>query len=89
MYGTLRGALAARRVDYDPDRYRATVEGVIVGEGKTIRITRIRVHYHLTIPASQRAEAERALAVHPGGCPAHESVKNAIPVEWDAEIEEY
>jgi hypothetical protein len=30
--------------------------------------------------------SERALAVHPQGCPAHESVKGAIAVSWDATV---
>ena len=88
MYGTLRGALAAREARPDPDTFKATVEGRIEGEGSTIRITEIAIHYDLTVPAGKRAEAERALAVHPSGCPAHESVKDAINVTWTADIKE-
>ena len=88
MYGTLAGALAARHVKFDRTRYTATVEGVIEGEDKTIHITQIIMHYRLAIPKDQRPETERALQVHAQGCPAHESVKNAIDVQWDADIEE-
>ena len=88
MYGTLRGALAAREIKLDLDKYKATVEGRIQGEGRAIRITEIVVHYDLTIPADTREETERALQVHPQGCPAHESVKDAIKVTWTADIKE-
>ena len=86
MYGTLRGALAGRKIAFDRDTFTATVEGRIVGVGKTIRIKSINVHYELTIPPDAREATERALAVHPEGCPAHQSVQGAIEVTWDATV---
>jgi uncharacterized OsmC-like protein len=86
MYGTLRGALAGRKVPFDRESFRATVQGRIAGAGKTIRIRAIHVHYELAVPAESREATERALAVHPRGCPAHESVKGAIEVTWDATV---
>jgi len=86
MYGTLRGALAGRKIAFDRDSFKASVEGRITGVGKTIRITAIHVHYDVTVPAESREAAERALAVHPEGCPAHQSVKDAIAVTWDATL---
>jgi len=86
MYGTLRGALAGRKITFDRDSFKASVEGRITGVGKTIRITAIHVHYDVTVPAESREPAERALAVHPEGCPAHQSVKDAIAVTWDATL---
>ena len=86
MYGTLAGALAGRKVPFDRSRYTATADGRITGSGKTIRITSITMHYDLTVPPESREAAERALAVHPAGCPAHESVKGAIAVDWDATL---
>ena len=84
MYGTLRGALAGRKIAFDRDRYTATVEGRITGIGKTIRISSIHVHYDVAVPAEAAEAAERALAVHVQGCPAHQSVKDAIRITWDA-----
>ena len=84
MYGTLAGALSGRKIGYDRQTYSATVDGRIVGVGKTIRIESIVVHYDLTIPPEDRKATERALRVHPEGCPAHQSVKGAIDVTWDA-----
>ena len=86
MYGTLRGALAGRKIAFDRDSFRADVEGRIAGVGKTIRITSIHVHYELAVPADSREAAERALAFHPEGCPAHQSVKDAIAVTWAATL---
>ena len=86
MYGTLAGALSGRKIPYDRKLYTATVNGRIVSIGKTIRIQSITIHYDLTIPAESRTAAERALQVHPEGCPAHQSVKDAIKVIWDATL---
>jgi uncharacterized OsmC-like protein len=86
MYGTLRGALAGRKIAFDRDSFKAAVEGRIVGIGKTIRIKSIHVHYDLAVPAESREATERALALHPQGCPAHQSVKGAIEITWAATI---
>ncbi len=86
MYGTLAGALSGRKVRFDRQTFTATVDGRIVGIGKTIRIESIAVHYDFTIPPENREATERALRVHPEGCPAHQSVKGAIDVTWDATL---
>jgi uncharacterized OsmC-like protein len=86
MYGTLRGALAGRKIEFDRDAYRATAEGRIGGIGRTIRIKSIHVHYDIALPAAAREAATRALAAHPEGCPAHQSVKDAIAITWDATL---
>jgi uncharacterized OsmC-like protein len=86
MYGTLRGALAGRKIAVERDSYRATVEGRISGIGNTIRIKSIHVHYDLAVPPDARGATERALALHPLGCPAHQSVKDAIEITWDATV---
>ena len=86
MYGTLAGALSGRKIRYDRQTYTATVDGRIAGAGNTIRIHSIAVHYNITIPAETREAAIRAIRVHPQGCPAHESVKDAITVTWDATV---
>ncbi|SRR5712691_1574244 len=86
MYGTLAGALSGRKIPFDRQAYTATVDGRIVGVGKTIRIASIAVHYDLAVPAESREATERALRSHPSGCPAHQSVKDAITVTWDATL---
>jgi hypothetical protein len=86
MYGTLAGALSGRKIPYDRNSFVATVDGRIVGVGRTIKIQSIVVHYDLTVPPEHREAAERALRVHPDGCPAHQSVEGAIDVTWDATL---
>src|SRR5262245_42885142 len=86
MYGTLRGALAGRKVAFDRDTFTATVEGRISGIGKTIRIKAIHVHYEVAVPPDAREATERALHLHPQGCPAHQRVKDAIAITWDAAV---
>jgi uncharacterized OsmC-like protein len=86
MFGTLRGALAGRKIAFDRDGFTAAVEGRIVGHGKTIKIRSINVHYELAVPADALEATERALAAHPQGCPAHQSVQGAIEVTWDARV---
>jgi organic hydroperoxide reductase OsmC/OhrA len=86
MYGTLRGALAGRKIAFDREAYTATVEGRIVGAGKTIRIKSIHLKYEIAVPVESREAAERALALHPQGCPAYQSVQGAIDVTWEARV---
>ena len=86
MYGTLRGALAGRKIAFDRESSIATVEGRITGIGKTIRIKSIHMKYELAVPAESREATERALTLHPEGCPAHQSVQGAIEVTWEAQV---
>src|SRR5881409_2557123 len=86
MYGTLRGALAGRKIAFDRESFTATVDGRISGIGKTIRIKSIHVHYDLRVPREAREATERALQAHPEGCPAHQSVKDAIAITWAATL---
>jgi uncharacterized OsmC-like protein len=86
MYGTLRGALAGRKIAFDRESYIATVEGRITGIGKTIRIRSIHMKYELAVPAESREATARALTLHPEGCPAHQSVQGAIEVTWEARV---
>lgn len=86
MYGTLRGALAGRKIAFDRESYIATVEGRIIGIGKTIRIKSIHMKYELAVPAESHEATERALTLHLEGCPAHQSVQGAIEVTWEARV---
>jgi uncharacterized OsmC-like protein len=54
------------------------VEGDIEKVERTIRITEIRVTYHLPLHREEEETANRVLEVHPAGCPAHQSVKESI-----------
>ncbi len=90
MYGTLYGALEARKIAPLRDSFKAEVEGRIEAPNprEVLRITEITVHYHFPVPAGKKAEAERALAVHASACEAYQSVKDAIRISWKADIGE-
>ena len=47
------------------------------------------MHYSVSVPRGDRERAERAVATHAERCPAHQSVKDAIAITHDAEIEEF
>lgn len=81
-------ALEARAVPAPPDAIAASVEGDVEATNKVLRITRIRVRYALTVPSGKRAAAERAVAAHPVGCPAWNTVRGCIDVDVQAEITE-
>ena len=87
MYGTLARALSARKVEFDLNTYTADVLGTIEGDNnQTIRITKIHALFHINgVREDQRAAADRAVQHHAGGCPAHESVKDAISITWEAD----
>ena len=64
------------------------MEGDIEDVEGVLKITRIRLRYHLKIPSGSRERAERAVAVYSEQCPAYQSVKGCIECTWQAEIEE-
>jgi uncharacterized OsmC-like protein len=66
----------------------AQVEGDIEDVDGVLRITRIRLHYHLKIPAGNRERVDRVLASYAEKCPAYQSVKGCIDCSWKAEIVE-
>jgi uncharacterized OsmC-like protein len=51
-------------------------------------LTRIEVHYRLTIPPGTREAVDRALARHLERCPTAASLKGAVEVSWTAEVVE-
>jgi len=53
-----------------------------------LKITKIRLRYHLIIPTGTREKADRALSVYAEKCPAYQSVRNCIDCSWETEIEE-
>ena len=77
-----------RQIPSEPDKVRATVEGDIEAVDRVLRITKLRVHYNIRIPAGKREAAERAVATHEQKCPAATSVRGCIPIEVTANIVE-
>lgn len=70
-----------------PDELIADIEGDIEKVEKTIRITAIRVTYHLPLNKEDEETANRVLEVHPAGCPAHQTVKDSIRFDIKADYQ--
>ena len=66
----------------------AQVEGDIEDVDGVLRITRIRLHYRLKVPAASREKVDRVLASYAEQCPTYQSVKGCMECSWEAEIEE-
>ncbi|MCH8844756.1 MAG: OsmC family protein [SAR324 cluster bacterium] len=71
----------------NPGELVTTVEGDIEKVDRTMKITEIRVHYKCPVPEDQKETVERVMEVHPVGCPAHQSIKDAIRVKIDAQFD--
>ncbi len=66
----------------------ADVEGDIEEVDGVLKITSIRLHYRLKIPAGSRDKVDRVLAAYAEKCPAYQSVKGCIECTWDVETTE-
>jgi hypothetical protein len=88
MMGTLAGALAGKKIATPEDRYWADVEGDIENVNGVLKITRIRVDYHLQIPKEKAAEANDAFSSYLVKCPAAQSVIGCIQIQDKMTLEE-
>jgi organic hydroperoxide reductase OsmC/OhrA len=88
MMGTLAGFLARKEIPTFSDRYRADVEGDIENVDNVLKITQIRVKYHLQVPKGKADDAREAVDSYLQFCPAAQSVIGCIQIKDKAEIEE-
>jgi organic hydroperoxide reductase OsmC/OhrA len=88
MMGTLAAVLAGKGIATPEERYWADVEGDIENVDNVLRITRIRVNYHLKAPAGKAGDARDALSTYLTKCPAAQSVMGCIDIKDEAEIQE-
>ncbi len=88
MMGTLAGVLARKGIPTPDDRYWADVEGDIENVNDILKITKIRVKYHLRVPRGKADETNEALATYLARCPAAQSVIGCIQISDEATIEE-
>lgn len=51
-------------------------------------LTSIHAEYRLRTPAGSRDVVERALSRHAARCPAAMSLRGAVEVTWEAEVDE-
>jgi hypothetical protein len=88
MMGTLAGVLAGKKIPTPEERYWADVEGDIENVNGVLKITRIRVVYHLKVPKERSGDAREALSSYLGRCPAAQSVIGCIQIQDDLVIHE-
>jgi len=88
MTGTLARVLAEKQVDVPQQNYWVEAEGDIENVNNVLKITNIRVKYHLKVPRGKVADAKQALATYIVRCPAAQSVTGCIGIHDEAEIEE-
>ncbi len=88
MMGTLAGVLARKGIKTPEERYWADVEGDIENVNSVLKITQIRVNYHLKVPKGKTNEAKEALSSYITLCPAAQSVIGCIQIQDEALIEE-
>ena len=70
------------------ENLKADVEGDIEDVNGVLKITTIRLRYHIKAPSEKREAIERLLEHYAEACPAYQSVKGCIDCSWTAEIEE-
>jgi len=52
-----------------------------------VRLASVHARYALPLAPEYEAAARRALARHEAACPASNSVRDALPVSWEAELQ--
>ena len=86
--GTLASVLAKSKIQTTESHYRAEVEGDIENVDGILKITQIRVKYHLKVSHEKAKEAREAFPQYLDLCPAAQTVKNCIKIQDDLLIEE-
>lgn len=85
--GTLATLMAGKKIPTPEHLYWADVEGDIENVNNVLKITTIRVNFHLKCPDEKVAEAKEAFANYINRCPAAQSVKDCIKLEDELILE--
>jgi organic hydroperoxide reductase OsmC/OhrA len=80
MMGTLAKFLADKQIPTPKEHFWTDVEGDIEDVNGVLKITRIRVTYHLKVPQEKEADAKQALSVYIEACPGAQSVLGCIEI---------
>ena len=83
MMGTLAAALARKGITTPEDLYWTEVEGDIENMKGVLKITQIRVSYHLTAGEEKEGDARDAFASYLASYPAAQSVIGCIDIKDD------
>ena len=87
MMGTLATVLAGKGIKTSEDQFWANVEGYIENVNNVLKITGIRVNYHLKAPQEKADDARDALSSYITFCPGAQSVIGCIQIKDSIEIE--
>ena len=85
--GTLATVMAGKKIPTPESMYWADVEGDIENVGGVLRITTIRVKYHLKAAEGKVADAKESFANYITRCPAAQTVKDCIKLQDDLILE--
>jgi len=88
MTGTLARVLAEKQIDTPEENYLLKAEGATENVNSVLKITNIRVKFHLKVPKGKVDAAKQALETYLVRCPAAQSVVGCINIKDDAVIEE-
>jgi organic hydroperoxide reductase OsmC/OhrA len=85
--GTLATVLAGKKIQTSEPLYWAEVEGDIENVNGVLKITTIRVRYHLKVAEDKVSDARECLSNYLPFCPAAQSVIGCIKIEDELFIE--
>ena len=81
MMGTLATLMAGKKIPTPESLYWTDVEGDIENVNGVLKITTIRVKYHLKVADDKIADAKESFANYITRCPAAQSVIGCIKLE--------
>ncbi len=81
--GTLATMMAGKKIPTPESLYWADVEGDIENAGGVLKITTIRVKYHLKTTEDRLEDAKECFSNYMARCPAAQSVVGCIKIEDD------
>jgi hypothetical protein len=87
MMGTLATVMAGKKIPTPESLYWADVEGDIENVNGVLKITTIRVKFHLKVSDDKAAEARECFSNYITRCPAAQSVVGCIKLEDELLIE--
>ena len=87
MMGTLATVMAGKKIQTPEHLYWADVEGDVENVTGVLKITTIRVKYHLKVAEDKVSDARESFSNYISLCPAAQSVSGCIKIEDELIIE--